>query len=110
MCKLQLTSLNLCLIINHLLNEPTPVYLLLIPAREKLAVCDVTNLPYMDINWQFISIYHDFVTSLPAYYSCADISNSKLCYTFNSKLELKGGGGVMPVILETSLLRYELKG
>ena len=23
----------------------------LISAREKLAVCDVTSLPYMDINW-----------------------------------------------------------
>ena len=42
--------------------------------REKLAVCDVTNLPYMGINWQYISIYGDFVTSLTAYYSCADIS------------------------------------
>ena len=29
----------------------------LIPAREKLTVCDVTHLPYMDINWQSISIY-----------------------------------------------------
>ena len=28
----------------------------------------------MDINWQFISIYGYYVTSLTAYYSCADIS------------------------------------
>ena len=33
----------------------------LISAREKLAVCDVTNLPYMDVNWQSISIYDYFV-------------------------------------------------
>ena len=39
----------------------------LISAREKLAVCDVTNLPYMDINWKYISIYGYFVTSLTAY-------------------------------------------
>ena len=36
--------------------------------------CDVTNFPYMDINWQLISIYGDFVTSLTAYYSRTDIS------------------------------------
>ena len=45
----------------------------LISARVKLEVCDVTNLPYMDINWQYISIYGYFVTSLTAYYSCGDI-------------------------------------
>ena len=33
------------------------IYESVISAREKLAVCDVTNLPYMDINWQSISIY-----------------------------------------------------
>ena len=32
-----------------------------------------TNLPCMDINWQSISIYGKFVTSLTAYYLCADI-------------------------------------
>ena len=36
--------------------------IILISAREKLRVCDVTNLPY-----------GYFVTSLTAYYSCADI-------------------------------------
>ena len=46
----------------------------LISSREKLAVCDVTNLPYMVINRQPISIYCDFVTSLTAYYSCGYIS------------------------------------
>ena len=46
----------------------------LILPREKLAVCDVTNLPYMDINWESIPIYGDFVTSLSAFYSCADIN------------------------------------
>ena len=45
-----------------------------ISAREKLAVCDVTNLPYMDINRQSISIYGYLVTSLTVYYSCADIN------------------------------------
>ena len=54
----------------------------IISAREKLAICDVTNLPYMDINWQSISIYGYFVTSLIAYYSCADISD---IYFFKSK-------------------------
>ena len=43
-----------------------------------LAVCDVTYLPYMDINLQSISIYGYFVTSLTAYYSCADTSCLKL--------------------------------
>ena len=49
-----------------------------ISACEKLAVCDVTNLPYMDTNWQSISTYGIgyFVTSLTAYYSCADINLS----------------------------------
>ena len=39
------------------------MYVLIISAREKLAVCDVTNLPYwyIDINWQSISIYGYFV-------------------------------------------------
>ena len=37
-----------------------------------------TNLPYMDINWQSISIYGYVVTSLTAYYSCADIKNGIL--------------------------------
>ena len=46
---------------------------ILISSREKLVVCDVTNLPYMDINWQSISIYGHFVASLSAYYSCANI-------------------------------------
>ena len=43
----------------------------------------------MDINWQTISIYGDFVTSLTAYYSCADINatdrdswNYILCYNY----------------------------
>ena len=30
----------------------------------------------MDIKWQSMSIYGDFVTSLSAYYSCADITTS----------------------------------
>ena len=30
----------------------------------------------MDINWQSISIYGDFVTSLTAYYSCAGITDA----------------------------------
>ena len=48
----------------------------LLSAREKLTVCDVTNLPIMDINRQSISIYYgSFVTSLTAYYSCAGISS-----------------------------------
>ena len=47
----------------------------LIGAREKLTVCDVTNLPYMDINRQPISIYGSFVTSLTAYNSCADTTS-----------------------------------
>ena len=46
----------------------------IISPRKKLAVCDVKNLPYMDINWQSIYIYGDFVTSLTAYYSRVDIS------------------------------------
>ena len=46
----------------------------LISALEKLVVCDVTNLPYMDINRQSISLYGYFVTSLTAYYSGADIN------------------------------------
>ena len=49
------------------------IKLQLIPDREKYAICDVTILPYMEINWQSISIYSYFVTSLTAYYSCADI-------------------------------------
>ena len=47
---------------------------ILISTREKLTVCDVTNLPYMDINRQSISIYGYFETSLTAYYSCEDIN------------------------------------
>ena len=48
----------------------------MISAREKLAVCDVTKLPYgyMDINWQSITIYDDILTPLTANYSCADIN------------------------------------
>ena len=53
--------------------------------RENLAVCDVINLPYMNINWQSISIYYGyFVTSLTAYYSCENINppeNSYSCIT-----------------------------
>ena len=48
-------------------------FITLISAREKLLVCDVTNLPYMDTNLQSISIYGYFVPSLTAYYPCADI-------------------------------------
>ena len=49
-----------------------PIYI--ISACEKLTVCDVTNLPHLDINWQSIFIqYGYFVTSPTAYYSCADI-------------------------------------
>ena len=55
-------------------NKTVNIYV--ISAREKLTVCDVTNLPNMDINWQSISIYGYFVTSLTAYYSCADINQS----------------------------------
>ena len=43
---------------------------------RQLAVCDVTKLPYMDINSQSISIYGDFVTSLTAYYSWSGIKQS----------------------------------
>ena len=57
----------------------------LISEREKLAVCDVTNLPYLDINWQLISIYGYFATSLTAYYSCAD-NNRR--YKFSSHYQL----------------------
>ena len=32
----------------------------LISAREKLAVCYVTTLPYMDVNWQSMSIHFYF--------------------------------------------------
>ena len=48
-----------------------------------------------DINWQSISIYGDFVTSLTAYYSCADIRSqyshenkamSKKVCTYNKNL------------------------
>ena len=45
-----------------------------ISVREKLAVCDFTNLPYMDMNWQSLYMYGYFVTSLVAYYSRADIN------------------------------------
>ena len=48
--------------------------IILYSTREKLAVCDVMNLPYMDINWKYIPIYGYFVTSMTAYYSCADIN------------------------------------
>ena len=51
----------------------------LMSAGEKLALCDVTNLPYMDIDWQSISIYGHFVTSLTVYYSCADINTMLNC-------------------------------
>ena len=51
---------------------------LIISVREKLAVCDVKNLPCMDINWQSIAIYGYIVTSLTAYYSCADINRGLL--------------------------------
>ena len=44
----------------------------------KAGGCDVTNLPYMAINWQSISIYGDVVTSLTAYYSCAEINSLNL--------------------------------
>ena len=57
-------------------NETEVYNKALISSREKLAVCDVKNLPYMDINRQSISIYGDFVTSLTAYYSCGYISLS----------------------------------
>ena len=53
---------------------------LLISVREKYAVYDVTNLPNMDLNWPSISKYGYFVTSLTAYYLCADIT-SQLYYT-----------------------------
>ena len=53
----------------------------------------------MDINWQSVSIYGYFVTSLTAYYSCADIRLSdymlyywKMRYTADrfSVLDLSG--------------------
>ena len=59
--------------LNH---HPSLANWFLITAREKLTVCDVTNLPYMDINWQSISIYGYFVTSLSAKFSLADINIS----------------------------------
>ena len=45
----------------------------LISARKHLAVCDVTNVPYMEINWQSLSIYGYLVTWLAADYLCAGI-------------------------------------
>ena len=49
---------------HNVIGEMSWLNRLLISAREKIAVCDVTNLPYMDINWQSISIYGYLVTSL----------------------------------------------
>ena len=62
----------------------------LISAREKLAFCDVTNLPYMDINWQSISIYGEFMTLPTTYYSCADISKGTIDYLDIIYVMIKG--------------------
>ena len=48
---------------------------LLISAHKQKAVSDLTNLPYMETNCQFISIYGQFVTSQTASFSRADITN-----------------------------------
>ena len=66
-------------------NAKLPHLILTLSKREKLAVCDVTNLPYMDINWQSISIYGYFVTSLVAYYSRADI-NQQPVFPYNTSI------------------------
>ena len=67
---------------------------ILISTHEKITVCDVTNLPYININCQYISIYGYFVKSLTAYYSCADISLSLYCMDYEVR--------VKPISLYTS--------
>ena len=63
--------------------------LLLIFAREKLTVCDVTNLPY-DNTFPYMVIGY-FVTSLTAYYSCADINMYKLKYFYTLSDQVLAG-------------------
>ena len=77
-----------------------------ISAREELTVCEVTNLPYnMEINWQSISIYDYFVTSLNASYSCADINSKFDLRIYNNQpAPLNHQGGLVSRRMESGFL------
>ena len=68
-------------------------------ALEKLAVCDVTNLPYMDINGQSISIYGYFVTSL--LFVCGYLTSGS-CYSTKNRCTTSG---ILVVICHQILIK-----
>ena len=88
-CGISKKSLPQCIISTHIQTRTTNR---LLSAHEKLAVCDVTNLPYLDINWQSMSIYGNFLTSLSAYYSCAEYSGPVITIQYYNMI-------ILPIIV-----------